>query len=271
MKKTLLCIILLISCFLSLISCSNINAPEDKIGLIADYETFKTEMSKRIDLSKYIFTHESQSATLDSYKYELKKEQELKPAKSNFKIEIDSTEITLPITVENLLKKGFDITKINSEPVYYLDLESKLSFGTLNVVSPKGNNFSAYVINPGENYQGKMKDCLVTQVDSFFYQNGSDFEIYGAPLASEIKYFKKITMNSSLDDIINELGYPSLIDYSTAEYKGEITISTLQMRYNFSNKEYDGHTFITIETFKNEVGAKENRILSIAYSIEFPT
>ncbi len=265
--RKILCIILLISCFFSLFSCSN---KEEKIGLITDHETFKTEMSKRIDLSKYIFTHRSPSATLDSYKYELEEEQELKSAKSNFEVIIDNTKITLPITVENLLTKGFDIIEIDFEPVYYLDLESNLSFGALKVLSPKGNKFSAFAINPGENYQGKMKDCLVTQVDSFLYENGPDSETDGALLDAEIKYFKKITMDSSLDDIIKELGYPSSIEYSTAEYKGQITISTIQMIYNFSNKEYDGHTSITIETLKNEAGTKENYIQSIAYLIEFP-
>ncbi len=276
--KKILCIILTISCFFSLISCSDINdnnnktsnAPKEKIGLITDYETFKTEMSKRIDLSKYNFTHESPSATLNSYKYELEKEQKLKPAKSNFKVEIDGTEITLPITVEALLKKGFDITEISFEPVYYLDLESNLSSGSLKVVTQKGNNFLAYAINPGENYQGKMKDCLVTQVDISFYENGLDFETDNAPLVPEIEFFKNITKDSSLDDIIKELGYPSLIDYSTAEYKGEITISTMQLRYNFSNKECDGYTYITLETFKNQTGVKKNLIFSIAYAIEFP-
>ena len=61
--KKILCIILSISCFFSIVSCSNKNdsnnvtnnAPEEKIGLITDYETFNNEMSKRIDLSKYIF------------------------------------------------------------------------------------------------------------------------------------------------------------------------------------------------------------------------
>ncbi|MBR2921949.1 MAG: hypothetical protein IKC10_01365 [Alphaproteobacteria bacterium] len=247
------------------------NAPEEKIGSITDHETFKTEMSKRIDLSKYVFKHRSASATLDSYRYELQKEQELKPSKSNFEVIIDGTKITLPITVEDLLNKGFDIIEIDSEPVYFLDVESDLSFGALKVMSPKGNIFSAFAINPGENYQGKMKDCLVTQVDSFFYEDEYEFITNSVPLDAEIKYFKKISMDSSLDDIIKELGYPSLMDYSTAEYKGEITISTLQMRYNFSNKEYNGHTFITLETYKKEDGAKENRIQAIAYSIEFPT
>ena len=277
--KKILCIILSISCFFGLISCLNINddnnktgkAPEEKIGLITDYETFKTEMSKRIDLSKYTFTQESPSVTLNSYKYELEKEQKLKPAKSNFKVEIDGTEITLPITVEDLLKKDFDITEINFEPVYYLDLESKLSFGSLKAVSQKGNNFLAYAINPGDNYQGKMKDCLVTQVEVSFYENGLDFETDRAPLVPEIKFFKSITKDSSLDDIIKKLGYPSLIDYSTAEYKGEITLSTMQLLYKFSNDEYSGHVYITIETFKNQIGEKKNLIFSIAYTIEFPT
>ena len=277
--KKILCIILSISCIFSLVSCLDINdnnnktskAPEEKIGLITDYETFKTEMSKRIDLSKYNFTHESPSATLNSYKYELEKEEKLKLTKSNFKVEIDGTEITLPITVEDLLKKGFEITEINFEPVYYLDLESKFSFGSLKVVSQKGNNFLAYAINPGENYQGKMKDCLVTQIDISFYENGLDFETDGAPLLPEIKFFKNITKDSMLDDIIKELGYPSLIYYSTAENKGEITLSTMQLRYNFSSKEYDGYTYITLETFENQAGEKKNLILSIAYVIEFPT
>lgn len=266
--RKILCIILLTSCFFSLFSCSN---KEEKIGLITDHETFKTEMSKRIDLSKYIFTHTSPSATLDSYNYKLEKEQELKTAKSNFEVEIDGIKITLPITIEDMLKKGFDITEINFEPVYYLDLESNLSFGTLKVVTPKGNNILVYAINPGENYQGKMKDCLVTQVDVSFYEGGLDFETDNAPLVPEIKYFKSITKDSSLDDIIKKLGYPSLIDYSTAEYKGEITLSTIQLRYDFSNKEYNGHTYITIETFKNQTGVKKNLIFYIAYTIEFPT
>lgn len=277
--KKILCIMLSISCFFSLISCSDTNdnnnktskAHEEKIGLITDYETFKTEMSKGIDISKYTFTQESPSATLNSYKYELEKEEKLKPAKSNFKVEIDDTEITLPISIEDLLKKGFDITEINFEPVYYLDLESNLSFGSLKIVSKKGNNFLAYAINPGENYQGKMKDCLVTQIDISFYENGLDFEKDSAPLVPEIRFFKNITKDSSLDDIIKELGYPSLIDYSTAEYKGEITLSTMQLRYNFSNKEYDGHVYITLETFKNQTEVKKNLIFSIAYVVEFPT
>lgn len=268
--KKLLCIILLISCCLSLVSCSNINDSE-KIGLITDYETFKTEMSRRIDLSKYIFTQESPSATLNSYRYELENEQMLKAAKSNFKVKIDGTEISMPITVENLIEKGFDITEINFEPVYYLDLESNLSQGSLKLVTPKGNNIVVYAINPGENRQGKMKDCLVTQVGVSFYENGLDFETDNAPLVPEIKYFKNISKDSSLDDIIKELGYPSTIDYSTAEYKGEITLSTMQLRYDFSNKEYSGYTYITVETFKNQSGVKKNLIDSIAYGIEFPT
>ena len=185
--------------------------------------------------------------------------------------EIDGTEITLPITIEDLLRKGFEITEINFEPVYYLDLESNLSFGSLKVVSKRANNFLAYAINPGENYQGKMKDCLVTQVDVSFYENGSDFETDNAPLVPEIKFFKNISKDSSLDDIIKELGYPSSIDYSTAEYKGEITISNIQLRYDFSNKEYNGYTYITVETFKNQAGVKKNLIFSISYVIEFPT
>lgn len=277
--KKILCIILSISCFFSIVSCSNkndsnnetSNAPEEKIGLITDYETFITEMSKRIDLSEYTFTHESHSATLDSYIYKSKKEQKLKTAKSNFKVEIDGIEITFPITVENLLKKGFDITEINFEPVYYLDLESNLSSGSLKLVTPKGNNILVYAINPGENYQGKMKDCLVTQVDVSFYENGLDFETDNAPLVPEIKFFKNISKDSSLDDIIKELGYPFSIDYSTAEYKGEITISTIQLLYDFSNKEYNGYTYITVQTFKNQAGVKKNLIFSIAYAIEFPT
>ncbi len=228
-------------------------------------------MSKRIDLSKYTFTHETPSETLNSYKYELETEQKLMPSKSNFKVEIDGVEITLPITVEDLLKKGFDITEINFEPVYYLDLESNLSFGTLKVTSKEGNNFFAYAINPGDNYQGKMKDCLVTQVDISFYENGLDFETDSAPLIPEIKFFKTIDKDSSLDEIIKELGYPSHIDYSTAEYNGEITLSTMQLRYNFSNKERNGHTYITLETFKNKAGVKKNLIFCIAYAIEFPT
>ena len=279
--KKLLCVILAISCFFSLVSCSHITdnnndtssaltSPEEKIGLIADYETFKTEILKHIDLSKYAFTHESPSATLNTYKYELE-EQKLKSAKSNFETEIDGTKITLPITIEELLNKGFDITEINFEPVYYLDLESKLSFGSLKVVSKNGNNFLAFAINPGENYQGKMKDCLITQIEVSFYENGLDFETDGAPLVPQIKFFKNITKDSSLDEIIDELGYPSLIDYSTAEYNGEITLSTMQLRYNFSNKEYNGYTCITIETFKNQAGVKKNLINSIAYAIEFST
>lgn len=276
--KKILCIILLISCIFSLISCSDTNddnetieTPDEKIELITDYETFKIEMSKRIDFSKYTFTHESPSETLNSYKYEFEKEQKLKTAKSNFKVEIDGIKIALPISIEDFLKKGFDITEINFEPVYYLDLESNLSMGSLKVVTPKGNNILVYAINPGENYQGKMKDCLITQVDVSFYKNGLDFETDNAPLVPEIKYFKNIGKDSSLDDIINELGQPSSIDYSTAEYKGQITISTIQLRYDFSNKKYNGYTYITVETFKNQNGVKKNLIFSIAYVIEFPT
>ena len=146
-----------------------------------------------------------------------------------------------------------------------------MSFGSLKAVSQKGNNFLAYAINPGDNYQGKMKDCLVTQVEVSFYENGLDFETDRAPLVPEIKFFKSITKDSSLDDIIKKLGYPSLIDYSTAEYKGEITLSTMQLLYKFSNDEYSGHVYITIETFKNQIGEKKNLIFSIAYTIEFPT
>ena len=155
--------------------------------------------------------------------------------------------------------------------MYYLDFESNLSSGSLKVVTPKGNNVLVYAINPGENYQGKMKDCLVTQVDVSFYENGLDFETDNAPLVPEIKYFKNISKDSSLDDIIKELGYPSSIDYSTTEYKGEITISTIQLRYDFSNEEHNGYTYITVETLKNQTGVKKNLIFSIAYVIEFPT
>ena len=176
----------------------------------------------------------------------------------------------MPITIQDLINQGFDITEINYEPVNYLDIESNLSFGSLKVVTPKGNSFSAYALNPGENYQGKMKDCLVTQINIACYENGLDFETDSAPLVPEIKFFGDITKDSSLDDIIKELGYPSFIDYSTAEYNGEITLSTAQLRYDFSNKEYDGYSYITVETFKNKTGVKKNLISFIAYTIEFP-
>ena len=56
--KKILCIILSISCFFGLISCSNINddnnktgkAPEEKIGLITDYETFKNQIGEKKNL-----------------------------------------------------------------------------------------------------------------------------------------------------------------------------------------------------------------------------
>ncbi len=281
--KKFLCILLSISCFLSLVACyntndnnqnlnnsQNIEEPAQKIGLITDFDSFKTEMSKRLELSKYIFSYEPISSTLNSYKYELY-EQEPSTKTSNFVVEIDGIQVTLPIRIEDLLKKGFSITEINFEPVYYLNLESNLSFGTLKVVTPKGNNFLAYAINPGENYQGKMKDCLITQVDAYYYENGSNFETDFNPLVPDMKYFNSITKDSTLDDIINELGYPSFIEYSTAEYKGEITISTIQLRYDFSNVAYKGHTYITVETLKNHAGIKKNLIFSISYVIEYPT
>jgi cytidylate kinase len=70
-------------------------------------------MSKRIDLSKYTFTQESPSATLKSYKYELDKEQKLKPAKSNFKVKIDGTEITSDIRTARIDKS---VSKVSSVP-----------------------------------------------------------------------------------------------------------------------------------------------------------
>jgi len=276
--KKILCFLLSIGCFLSLISCTDSNttdnnkisnSPKEKIGHISDYDSFETELSKRLDLSKYSLHEEMPSDTLHNYEYTFNREKVLPDNSSNFTVEIDGIELTMPLTVEALLKKGFTITEINFNPVFDLDIEENFSSGSLNIQTKNGNNFLAYAINPGENYQGKMKDCLITQIDISFYQNGHDYETDQKPFVPEVEFFQSIKKETSLDSIIKEMGYPNKINYGTAFYNGKTTISSIQLLYNFSNNSYDGYVYFTIEPMSFSNGEVKNMIQHIAYAIEF--
>lgn len=249
---------------------SNSKTENQVIGKITDFDTFSTELSKKIDLDKYDLTVDTYHSISDSYDYTyvLKEKSYLTEDSSNYQFTIEDTKLTLLTTVGMFLEENpeWSISVIGFEEVYNPSLNQDLSGDRIIFENDYGKQFVTYAMNP--NGQGKLKDAIIKQV-SFEYDDGSPIGTKATNSnTANVKMFGNITNDSSLDDIITELGYPEKIYYSMSVYNGEVTISMLQLDYSFKSETKSGSVTFTVYPIKSELKTAVDYISSISYLID---
>lgn len=237
----------------------------NKIGNISDYETFQTEMSKRINFDDYNLSVESQESTYD-YTYTLIGEDELLDSDSNFDLTIENDEFTLPTLLSDMLYAGWEITQVNFSPVYEADLEAYYSSASVILKNKDYKTLDVFVISPFKDSAVKIQDCIVKQVNCSYYTAGS----YKDSSVADVTFFGDITDDSSLDDIIASLGNPENIHYMCCYYNGQATLSILQLTYRFSDRAgTEGSVCITISPQQDETEDAVNCIENISYLVDY--
>ena len=280
MKKTISCV-LIISLLFALCACNGGKIPaknktgnsktspqdaKEEIERITDYESFETELSKHIDLSEYNCEEQSTSQDNFSYIFTHKYDIKLPDSKANYKIYIDGTEIQIPITVNELIEKGWDV-------VGNTDLESYYSQN----ISPEfknsnGKTIKTFLTPPDDNTSVKFGDAYVSQF-AFRPFHGSQQN----PTCPDVTLFGSITAKSSLNDIIARLGAPAKIHYLGGGVNGRTTISQIQLIYNFGDKDIktsakpagyiDGHVTFNIRSILDEGSQDYDYIMTMDYYV----
>ncbi len=173
---------------------------KEKIGRIYDKESFKSEFSKRLDLSKYNY------GEVDSGFYYVMPETTYLPLKtSEYQTIFGETEAQLPFTIKDLTGEEWKGRYIKTSTYYnaplYKDPIHVISF------THKKNNKSFSVEVQGTNSNLSDKTIKTLTFTSSHLETGDSF----------INILNGLKDNATLDDIILTLGYPYRIDYKNVE------------------------------------------------------
>lgn len=191
----------------------------DRIGKIIDYNDFKRELSKKINLDDYLCIKRDSygDSKTTRYVYNLNKGSKLESDASNYTVKIDGISITLPIKVSDLIAKGFRPDE--SDPL-------KSAFFT-----PQGNKFRTYTMNYGgsNDFNGRY----VTQISFSCYEKSQIYLEGISPTRPDFEFIGGLNKDSTIDDLISSLGAPQTINVSftdTGSYKN----AYIQFVYNIS-------------------------------------
>lgn len=242
MKK--FCSIFLMICILINFSACSQNdelyiKKEPKIGMITDYNSFVSEISKRIDLSDYDLDETDESG---SYKYKNKKDIEIKGSKSNFKYEIDGKKYELPMKVSDALEKDLKIIMQGFDIAENIDLSENVYGDSLEFETKSGKTFGGYCRCEQFGYSAPLKDCIITQFAFDFRSGDSAFD--KNEKLPKVEIFGGLNYDSTIDDVIRKLGSPKEIYY--------IPKYILQIGYEFSDKESEGSVWFSFYLLDNE-------------------
>lgn len=260
MKKTIIFILSILLVF-ALVACQ---ADAELIGRIITYDDFLNEITKRIDLDEYTL-EETSSKHTQNYTYTSKTNCEIKEANSNFEIEIDGIKFSLPITTEEFVGLGFELSYIDADSET-VDLNADMDFKAFHATSPKGNIFTIFSASKDSSII-PIKDSIVMQVS--FYEENLNCGEENQSGAVEIEFFEDITENSTVDSIIKQLKAPRRIEFSTTQYKDLTTSTRMQFDFNFSNERYLGIFTVTANPVKDESIERTSYISHFTYLIDY--
>ncbi len=260
MKKPIIFILSFLLVF-ALMACQS---DTELIGRIITYDDFLNEITKRIDLNEYTLENTSSKYT-QNYIYTSKTDCEIEEVNSNFEIEIDGIKFSLPMTTEEFVALGFELSYIDSDSEA-VDLNTNIDFKAFNATSPKGNTFSIFSASK-DGSMTPINDSIVMQV-SFYEENFNYGDKYQSD-AVEIKFFENITEKSSIDSIIKELKVPRQIDFSTTQYKDQSTSTKIRFDFHFSNETYLGTFTVTSNPVKDESIESTSYISYFCYLIDY--
>ncbi|MBR6682458.1 MAG: hypothetical protein IKL40_05695, partial [Clostridia bacterium] len=192
----------------------------NKINRILDYNDFKRELSKKLNLDDYRDIVEGDYGDTRNYIYTLKKSSKGEYNEAKYTVKIDGISITLPIKVSDLIAKGFRPDE--SDPL-------KSAFFT-----PQGNKFRTYTMNYGgsKDFNGRY----VTQISFSCYEKKLIYQEGISPTRPDFEFVGRLNKDSTIDDMITSLGAPEKIYVSftdTGSYKN----AYLQFCYNISSPE----------------------------------
>ncbi len=260
MKKPIIFILSILLVF-ALVACQ---ADTELIGRIITYDDFLNEITKRIDLNEYTL-EETSSEHSQNYTYTSKTDCEIEEVNSNFEMEIDGIKFSLPITTEEFVGLGFELSYIDTDSET-VDLNTDIDFKAFNATSPKGNTFSVFSASK-DGSMTPIKDSIVMQVS--FYEENFNYGDEDQSDTVEIKFFGNITEKSSVDSIIKELKTPRQIDFLTTQYKDQSTSTKMRFDFHFSNEIYLGSFTVTTNPVKDESIESTSYISYFSYLIDY--
>jgi len=239
---------------------------------IYDYESFKTEFSKKIDLSQY----STKVSGEEIYYYELNHNDDiyLKENPKNFQIKLNGKTITMPAKVSEIIDAGYNITEIDHRPVSDVDMNRKYSFTTVTFENETGKSISCYLYGTVGKKSAPLKDCLITQVTTDINNPSSstslseEMQLFIDGKYADSKYFGSIGLDSSLNDILNTLGAPKTIWYTDSQNSDYLALS-----YEFKDSEgRSGSIQITMHTTSPYEDVEFTEFSqSLSYRIEIDT
>ena len=238
---------------------------EKRIGRIVTYADFLAELPKRIDLDNY----DLESNKFDSgasYTYTAKTDQEIRNSNRNFEVTVDGIKITMPSTVQELLDMGFEAASLvgTGESV---DLSAQVRSTSLNMKTPEGNTFRIYATSR-DNSPIPLWELTVIQISCEFYDGNINYGVGERSDAPQIKFFKNVDEKATVASILRELKKPQTIYFSETTYRGETTLSTMQLTFHFSNQDYAGSIVATTEAVKDETVERTSYVTNYSYRID---
>ena len=217
----------------------------------------ETDLRKMINLWQYTATP---SADGIEKVYDFVGETQVEKTKTDFEIVIEGEKISLPLTVEEMTKKGFKISAIDLVPATNAKLNEKYYGCTVDWITKKGNTISSYASSATGQY-ALLKDCLIDTIDLEFYHFITGEEIN---TTLDFEMFGKINRESDMEDILSKMKEPSQI---TNRYWG-YNSAELDLTYDFSNGYNNGHLYVYIDSKLEENRPEVNRVRLIAYRID---
>ncbi len=214
--------------FYKLTSASN----KRRIGKILDLGDFVEQMSKRLLLQHYTLvteestTEESAEDRQQNYTFTLKKPQSIEQKVSNYDVTIDGITLTFPLTVSELLAKGFSVTQ--------KEFNDSALQGRAVFRSPRGNEFEGYCMD----FYGSSTTFLnsyVTQMNVYCYDSSFRYQEGIRSTRPNFEMLEGIHKDSTLDDIISRLGAPSKMELCTTDHRDE-SRKDVQIRLSYDMK-----------------------------------
>lgn len=229
-------------------SSSDVTSSESKLeGRIITYDDFLTEISKHINLEEYALDDGNYGST-HLYNYTSLKNCEIENKQSNFEVVIDDVKITLPMTVQELVNLGFNVTYFDSDTK--LDLNATESDCTFTVTTPKNNTFLIHTkAKNGE--EAPIKDLVIKSLACDFYDSEPQYGKNERKDTPKINFLENLNHGSTFESILTELKTPREIIFSETKEEGKTILSATQLVFYFSNEQYNGSLTATVYPVKD--------------------
>lgn len=193
--------------------------PEEDDGenskYLSSFKEVKKYLSKFVDLDGYSDQPDSDSD--DLYYYSMSYEEDEK-TKVNFNLKISGKELDFPARYGDIKKNGFTFaSSMHNEKSE--QTASTTSMGWY-MNAPGGGTVDIYSVNP-EDYDKPVTDLDFYGIRLYGYYFDNK-EIVKDNRFSKVKINDSITLNSTVEDVIDEFGTPNNVYIILSEYRTEI-------------------------------------------------